>query len=170
MFQTFQLISMHIYDHFQALLVDDVMLDINKIATDLWIFSTEEFGYIKLPDEISTGSSIMPHKKNPDVLELLRAKSAVVDSYLFQIMGIIKSLPSGYNRDLQLTKEPLMNGIETTGECIKIMSLVVSKITVDKDRCKKAMTQELYATEEAYKLVKKGIPFRDAYKEIGKKF
>lgn len=147
-----------------------ITMDINKLATDLLLFSTEEFGYVKLPDKLVTGSSIMPHKKNPDALELLRAKSAVVDSYLFQIIGIAKSLPSGYNRDLQLTKEPLINGFKTTEECITVMTLVISKISFDRERCEKAMTKELYATEEVYKLVKKGVPFREAYRIIGKKF
>ncbi|MBI3026776.1 argininosuccinate lyase [Candidatus Woesearchaeota archaeon] len=147
-----------------------ITMDINKLATDLLLFSTEEFGYVKLPDKLVTGSSIMPHKKNPDALELLRAKSAVVDSYLFQIIGIAKSLPSGYNRDLQLTKEPLINGFKTTEECITVMILVISKISFDRERCEKAMTKELYATEEVYKLVKKGVPFREAYRIIGKKF
>lgn len=150
--------------------MSQIMMDINKMATDLLIFSTDEFGFVKLPGKLATGSSIMPHKKNPDALELLRAKSSVVDSCLFQVISIAKSLPSGYNRDVQLTKEPLMKGLETTEECLKVMALIVSEIIFDREKCSKAMTKELYATEEVYKLVKKGVPFRDAYRKIGKKF
>ena len=83
---------------------------------------------------------------------------------------MISNLISGYNRDLQLTKEPVISSVETVKDCIKIMILAVSKIKIDKKKCKEALTKELYATEEAYKLVKKGIPFREAYMEVSKKF
>ncbi|HLC65615.1 MAG TPA: argininosuccinate lyase, partial [Candidatus Nanoarchaeia archaeon] len=109
-------------------------------------------------------------KKNPDVLELIRAKYYVVLGEEFKVKSMIGNLPSGYNRDSQLTKEPLMNSIETTKSCLRMMALVLSGIKVNEENCKKAMTPELYATEEAYRLVKKGVPFRDAYRKIGEKF
>jgi len=148
----------------------NVMYTLNKLASDIILFSMQEFGYFELPKEFTTGSSIMPQKKNPDVLELVRAKYAMVLGYEFQLKNLISNLPSGYNRDLQLTKEPLMNGIETTKDCLEIIDLVVSKLIINKENCKKAMTDELYATEKVYNLVKKGKSFREAYKEIKKDF
>ncbi len=94
------------------------MFDLNKIATDLIIFSVPEFGYFELPEEFYTGSSIMPQKKNPDVLELLRAKYYLVVSNEFQIKSIVGNLLSGYNRDLQLLKDPTMKGLGITKESL----------------------------------------------------
>lgn len=146
--------------------LSQIMLDLGKLANDLIMFSMDEFSYFSLPDEFCTGSSIMPHKKNPDVLELVRAKGAVVHSYYLQVVEIAKSLHSGYNRDLQLTKEPLMKGFETTIAAVNIMSLVISNIKVNKDNCKKACTPEIYSVQKAYKMVKNGTAFRDAYKSL----
>jgi argininosuccinate lyase len=150
--------------------LNQIMQDLNKIATDLIIFSMPEFSYFQLPEEFCTGSSIMPHKKNPDVLELIRAKYHVLSSYDYQIRNTTSNLISGYHRDLQLTKEPVFNGFEIVKDSLSIMTLVFSKLNVNRGKCHKAMTKELYATEEVYRLVKKGIPFRDAYKIISDKF
>ncbi len=150
--------------------VSQIMFDLNKLATDLLLFSMKEFGYIELPSEICTGSSIMPQKKNPDVLELVRAKYHVVVAEEMKIKGIIGNLMSGYNRDLQLTKEPLFNAIEITTQSLQVMTIVIAGMVVNKQKCLAAMTPELFATEEAYKLVKNGLSFRDAYKEVGKKY
>ena len=144
-----------------------IMIDLGKLSTDLILFSTPEFGYFELPKEFCTGSSIMPQKKNPDVLELARAKVSVVESCLFEVNGIIKNIISGYNRDFQLTKEPLMKGAEVTNDTIKIIDLVIKGMKVNKTNCIKACTPEIFATDKALELVKKGIPFRDAYKEVG---
>jgi len=146
-----------------------IMFDLNKLATDFTIFNMQEFGYVSLPGEFCTGSSIMPQKNNPDVLELIKSKYHVVLGEEFKVKSIISNLMSGYNRDVQLTKEPLFNSIDITKDCLKIMSLIISKLKINKKNCKKAMTKELYATEEAYKLVKKGVPFREAYKEVAEK-
>lgn len=145
-----------------------IMFDLNKIASDLIIFSMPEFGYFELPKEFCTGSSIMPQKKNPDVLELMRAKYHVVVSYEFQIKSIIGNLLSGYNRDLQLTKKPTMEGFDITKESLSIMSLVFGDLKVNKENCQKSLTKEIFATERAYKLVKRGMPFREAYKRVSK--
>ncbi len=142
-----------------------VMLDINKLATDMMLFSTSEFGFIELPDEFCTGSSIMPQKKNPDVLELLRAKHGTMSGHSAQIAAVIANLPSGYNRDFQLTKEPLIKGVEVAKETITAMTLVTANFKVNKEKCEQAMTRELYVTGKAYELVKKGMPFREAYKK-----
>lgn len=149
--------------------LSNVMFTLNKLASDMILFSMQEFGYFELPKGFTTGSSIMPQKKNPDVLELVRAKYSIVLGYEFQLKNLIANLPSGYNRDLQLTKEPLIKGIETTKDCLEIMDLVVSKLKINNEACKKAMTKELYATEKVYNLVKKGASFREAYKEVKKK-
>jgi len=144
------------------------MLDLNKIASDLILFSMSEFGYVELPDEFCTGSSIMPQKKNPDVLELLRAKYHVVSSYEFQVSRLTSDLISGYNRDIQLTKEPVMNGFSTTLDSLEITTLLFQNLVVNKVKCESALDDEIFATERVYKLVKKGIPFRDAYMQIAK--
>ncbi|MAE42828.1 argininosuccinate lyase [Candidatus Woesearchaeota archaeon] len=150
-------------------LMSQIMYDLNKLSTDLILFNMKELGYISLPIEFCTGSSIMPQKKNPDALELLRAKYHIILGEEFKVKSLIGNLISGYNRDIQLTKEPIITSLETTKDCIKIMALVLSKINVNKKKCKKAMTSELFATEEAYKLIKQGIPFREAYKKVSKK-
>ena len=150
--------------------LSQIMLDLNKLSTDLMLFSMQEFGFISLPKELCTGSSIMPQKKNPDVLELVRAKYHVVLGEEFKVKSMIGNLISGYNRDLQLTKEPVINSVETVKSCIKMMVLVVSKIKINEKKCEDALTKELYAAEDAYKLVKKGVPFREAYKKVGRKF
>jgi len=147
-----------------------IMLDINKIASDLIIFSMPEFGYFELPREFCTGSSIMPQKKNPDVLELLRAKYHVVVSCEFQVKNIISNLLSGYNRDIQLTKGPTMKGIKTTKESLSIASLVFKNLKVNRKKCNDALTEEVYATKRVYKLVKRGIPFREAYEIVSKEY
>jgi argininosuccinate lyase len=147
-----------------------LMLDLNKMSTDAIMFSMPEFGYFVMPKELTTGSSIMPHKKNPDVLELVRGNYHVVSSYGCMIDSIIGNLPSGYNADLSLTKGPAMRSISITKRSLSVMALFIGKLAVDKAACKKAMSQELYATNEAYDLVKKGVPFRKAYKEIAKKY
>ncbi len=143
-----------------------IMQDLSKIANDLILFGMEELGYFTLPDKFTTGSSIMPHKKNPDVLELIRAEASVVESNLFQINSIASKLLSGYNRDGQLTKEPLMNSFETTLSSINIMNLVLNGLKVNKENCIEAFSKDIFATDEVLNLVKKGVPFREAYKQV----
>ena len=142
------------------------MLDLNKIASDLILFSADEFGFVELPIEFCTGSSIMPQKKNPDVLELLRVKYHIVSSYEFQVSSISSNLISGYNRDIQLTKEPVMKSFAITSGSLAISVLLFQNIAINKEKCKVAMTEDLFATERVYDLVKTGIPFRDAYKQF----
>ncbi|MEA2036748.1 MAG: argininosuccinate lyase [Nanoarchaeota archaeon] len=146
----------------------NIMATLNKLSSDVILFSMQEFGYFGIPKDFTTGSSIMPQKKNPDVLELVRAKYSIVLGYEFQLKNLIGNLVSGYNRDLQLTKEPTIKGIEITKECVKIMNLVVNGLKVNKANCEKAMTKELYATEKVYELVSKGLSFREAYKNVKK--
>lgn len=145
-----------------------IALDLQRLANDLILFSMDEFGYFHLADEFCTGSSIMPHKKNPDVLELVRAKSAVINSYYFRVIEIVKGLPSGYNRDFQLTKEPLIKGFKLTLETVEIMNLVIANLKVDKENCQKACTEEIYSAKKVFELVGKGTPYREAYQKISK--
>lgn len=147
-----------------------IMLDLNKIASDLILFSTTEFGFFKLPKELCTGSSIMPQKMNPDVLELVRANYHVVSGYEGMLKGICSNLISGYHRDFQLTKGPLIKSVGITLDSLKVMGKVISGLELDKGKMEGAMSEELYATEKAYKLVDQGVPFREAYKKIGKEF
>jgi argininosuccinate lyase len=150
--------------------LSQVMFDLNKMAEDIIVFSMPEFGYFAIPKEFSTGSSMMPQKSNPDVLELVRANYHVVNSYESRVKGIIGNLPSGYNRDLQLTKGPVIKSFCISKMSISVMSALMGRLRVDRERCAAAMTEELYATESAYGMVRLGIPFRDAYKRVAKKY
>ncbi len=145
-----------------------IMNDLARLSNDLIVFSMDEFGFFKLPDEFCTGSSIMPQKKNPDVLELIRAKSAKIDSNLYFVKNTVSKLQSGYNRDLQLTKEALMESFNIAVSSLRIFKTVIEKMAVNRENCIKACTPELFAADYAYELVKKGMPFRDAYKEAAK--
>jgi len=154
----FEVMLIHALSQFTA--------DLNKMANDLILFNMQEFAFVKLPEQFCTGSSIMPQKKNPDVLELLRAKHHVVTACEFQVSNIVSNLISGYNRDLQLTKEPMMKAFKVTIESMKIAALLILNLNVDKEKCEQAMSADLYATEKAYELVKQGVAFRDAYLQV----
>ena len=150
--------------------LSQVMFDLNKMANDLITFTIPELGYFEIPPEFCTGSSIMPQKQNPDVLELLRAKYYTILSYESQIKTLIGNLLSGYNRDLQLTKEPTIRALEITKKSLSIAKLIIENLKVNEEKCKKGLTEEIYATERVYKLVEKGVPFRKAYQKISKKY
>ncbi len=145
-----------------------IMFDLNKISSDLILFSIPAFGYFVLDERVCTGSSIMPHKKNPDVLEIIRANYFRVLSKEFEVKNIIGNLISGYNRDLQLTKKPVFEGFKITKNSLNAMQIVFQNLKVDKKNCKKAMTEELYSVEKVADLVKKGVSFREAYKQVSK--
>ncbi len=154
---------------FEALLLglcSQVMLGLNRLASDLLQYSTREFGFVRLPERLCTGSSLMPQKRNPDILELVRGRFHVVAGEEMKIKNLTAGLMSGYNRDVQLTKGPLFAGLDTTLDCLHAMSLVVGEMTVDELACRKALTDELYATERAHRLVSRGIPFRAAYRSV----
>lgn len=150
--------------------LSQIMLDLQRLAYDLILFSMEEFGYFILPERFCTGSSIMPQKRNPDVLEIVRGSLAIVHSGYLRVMEILKGLPSGYHRDLQLTKEPLMRGFRQTLKTIEVVRLVLAGLKVDEERCRKACTTEVYATDRVFELVKKGVAFRDAYRRISRMY
>lgn len=150
--------------------LNDIMLDLNKMSMDILLFSMSEFGFMELPSELCTGSSIMPNKKNFDVLELIRANYHKNVGFEFEVKNIIGNLISGYNRDLQLTKQPTINGIDITKDSLEVMNHVLKNLKINKQKCKKAITEDLYATEKVYNLINKGVTFREAYKKISKEF
>ncbi|MCF6288730.1 MAG: argininosuccinate lyase [Proteobacteria bacterium] len=139
-----------------------VMLNIRRFSWDLSLFMTSEFNFISLGTTHTTGSSIMPNKSNPDVVELIRASLATIEGCMAQIQALI-SLPSGYQRDLQLSKEPLIKGILLTKQILKLMPGLIQAIKFNKDNMLKAITPEMMATDQALAHVKSGINFRDAY-------
>jgi argininosuccinate lyase len=137
---------------------------LEKFACDLSLFSSEEFGLVNLPIELTTGSSIMPQKRNPDLAELLRARPSKVRAALTEMSGVSSKLPSSYHRDLQYTKAPLVKGIEETFACLEMFKLLVEGMKFNGERLKKAMYPELFATYYANNLVMQGMSFRDAYR------
>ncbi|MFA5995490.1 MAG: argininosuccinate lyase [Patescibacteria group bacterium] len=143
-----------------------IMGTLAKFANDVLVFSMTETGFIELPKEYCTGSSLMPQKKNGDVFELTRGKVKVMLGYLVTTMEIQNTLLSGYNRDSQLTKEPLLKGLALFANTVKIMNLVTPVLTLNKDKCINAFSSELFAADYALDLVKDGMPFRDAYREV----
>jgi len=150
--------------------LSQIMLVLNRLASDLLLFSTREFGFVTLPESFTMGSSIMPQKKNPDVLELVRGKYHVVLASEFEIKRMIGNLTSGYQRDLGLTKEPLFRALDTTQESLEVMSRIAAALEIDAAACAAAMTREIYATEEAYRLVQQGVPFREAHRMIRERY
>jgi argininosuccinate lyase len=155
---------------FEAMVLDQcdyITLTLSKLAQDMILFSLPEFGYFTLPQELCTGSSIMPQKRNPDGLELTRSRSAVVSSCSERVKSIIRSLPSGYNRDFQDTKEPLMTGTKTALTSVRVMKLMIERLAVHPDRLIAGCKSELYATDEVLKRLSQGGSFRDVYKEVG---
>ncbi len=147
-----------------------VMLTLNRLATDLLLFSTVEFGFVRLPPALCTGSSIMPQKQNPDLLELIRAKYHVVRAEEQKVLSLVGNLMSGYQRDLGLTKEPLFTAFDETFASLAMMARVIADLRIDEAACRSALTKEIHATEEAYRLVAEGMPFRDAYRKVGEKY
>ena len=154
---------------FEAIVVGalvNVMADLNKLASDLILFSMDEFGFFSLPREICTGSSIMPQKLNPDVLEILRAHYHEVLANEFGIRSMTGDLISGYHRDFQRTKKPLMESFAITESSLQVAAYVIENLAVNRMACERACTDEIHATERVNKLVKQGVPFRDAYRQV----
>jgi len=144
-----------------------VMNDLSKLSSDTILFALPEFGYFTLPEKYCGGSSSLPQKKNPAQLELTRAKTAAVQGQLFIILGITRGLYSGYNRDFQETKRPLIEGFNTTADALEVVEMVFSNLTVNEQTCRDAFTPEVFAADAANELVGQGMPFRDAYRKIG---
>jgi argininosuccinate lyase len=142
-----------------------MMQDLSRLASDLLLYYTQEFGYVELAPEVTTGSSIMPQKRNPDALELIRAGSATVHACLNEGLMITAKLPSGYQRDLQRLKQPLFRGIDLAGESIDVMCRIIAGVRFVPERIQ--LSDGLGAAERANRLVVgEGIPFREAYRRI----
>ena len=145
-----------------------IMLDLSKLAQDILLFSTVEYGFFQVPQELCTGSSIMPQKRNLGVMELVRARTQTVLALQQQILGIVSGLPSGYNMDYQETKRPFMEALDVVQESLEICTLVVSALGVNTERLTAACTFELFAADRAYELASVAkLPFRDAYRIVG---
>lgn len=145
----------------------NVAATLGKLAMDAALFLNQNFGFISFPEELTTGSSIMPHKKNPDVFELIRAKSNSLQALPNEIALLTANLPSGYHRDLQLLKEKLFPAIQTLKECLRMTHLMLSAIEVKEGILEDEKYKYLFSVEEVNKLTLSGVPFRDAYKKIG---
>jgi argininosuccinate lyase len=146
-----------------------MMQDLSRMASDLLLFYTQEFAYVSLAPEVTTGSSIMPQKRNPDVLELLRASSATTQACLNEALMITAKLPSGYQRDLQRLKAPLFRSIDLAVESVDIMAYLLEGLEFRPDNIR--LDEGIFATAEAYRLVtEEGMPFREAYREVAKRY
>ena len=146
-----------------------IMLDLSKLSSDVILWSMPEFGYFKLPAEFCPGSSLMPQKRNPGPFELTRSRAAIVTANLVQVLEIVRPLISGYHRDFQDTKKPLMTGVEAAHSTLQVCALTMSKIEVDVERCIAVFTPEVFSTDRVMELVKnEGMAFRDAYREVAK--
>jgi len=150
-----------------AAAVSNVAATLSKLSMDACLYLNQNFAFISFPEELTTGSSIMPHKKNPDVFELVRAKCNSLEALPNEIMLLTSNLPSGYHRDLQLLKEKLFPAFATLKDCLNMIGLMLSNIHVNKDILADEKYKYLFSVEEVNKLVLKGVPFRDAYKKVG---
>ena len=138
-----------------------------KMAFDACMFNSQNFGFVKLPAECTTGSSIMPHKKNPDVFELLRAKCNRLQALPTDIIMIMNNLPVGYFRDLQIIKELFIPAINELKECIKMATYIIQRMEVNENILDDSRYDAMFSVEEVNRLASEGMPFRDAYKKVG---
>ena len=138
-----------------------------KMAFDACMFNCQNFQFVKLPKECTTGSSIMPHKKNPDVFELIRAKSNKLQSLPQQIMMIMNNLPVGYFRDLQIIKEVFLPAFDELNDCLRMAAYIINKMEVNDHILDNPMYDPMFSVEEVNRLAAAGMPFRDAYKKVG---
>ncbi|MDB5248769.1 MAG: argH [Segetibacter sp.] len=147
--------------------LSNVAATLNKLAMDCCLYMNQNFSFISFPDNLTTGSSIMPHKKNPDVFELIRAKCNQLQALPNDVTLLTTNLPSGYHRDFQLLKEYLFPAFVTMNGCIDMMHLMISNMKVKQDLLNNEQYRYLFSVEEVNKLVLQGTPFRDAYKKVG---
>jgi argininosuccinate lyase len=148
--------------------ISQLATTLSRLAMDVCLYNSQNFGFIELPSSLTTGSSIMPHKKNPDVAELLRGKSNKLKAAPNQLQLLMSNLPSGYHREFQLTKEILMPAIDEIKDCLEITHYMVSNMKVKANLLKDSKYDLLFSVEEVNKLVVQGMPFREAYVQVGK--
>jgi len=154
-------------ERIMAQAMSNVAATLGKLAMDATLFLNQNFSFISFPDELTTGSSIMPHKKNPDVFELIRAKCNALQALPNELTLLTSNLPSGYHRDLQLLKEKLFPAIGALKDCLRMTHLMISAIRVKENILSDEKYKYLFSVEEVNKLVLSGMPFRDAYKKVG---
>lgn len=140
---------------------------ISKLAFDACMFNSQNFGFVKLPDNCTTGSSIMPHKKNPDVFELTRAKCNKIQALPSTIMMIMNNLPSGYFRDLQIIKEVFLPAFDDLKDCLQMTAYIINRMKVNEHILDNPIYDNMFSVEEVNRLAREGMPFRDAYKKVG---
>jgi argininosuccinate lyase len=150
-----------------AMALSSIAATLGRLSMDCCLYLSQNFGFISFPPELTTGSSIMPHKKNPDVFELIRAKCSRIQSIPNELTLLLNNLPSGYHRDLQLTKEILFPAIEELKACMHLMHLMLSNMSVKDDILKDEKYKYLFSVEEVNRLVNEGLPFREAYRQVG---
>jgi argininosuccinate lyase len=145
--------------------------DLGRLAADLCLFATEEFGFVELPAAFTTGSSMMPQKRNPDLFELARGRSGEAAAALAEVLSITAKMPSGYHRDLQLLKKPLFRGFDSVQATARLLAHAIGGVRFREDRLRAAMDPSLRAAEAAYRLVRdEGVPFREAYRRVAAEF
>ena len=152
-----------------AFALSSVAGTLSRFAMDICLYMSQNFGFVSFPDELTTGSSIMPHKKNPDVFELIRGKCNKIQALPYELTLITSNLPSGYHREFQLLKEGLIPAIQNLKSCLEIFTFSLKSIQVNDDILKDPKYDYLFTVEEVNELVQQGIPFRDAYKIVGEK-
>ena len=144
-----------------------IAASLSRLSMDACLYLNQNFGFISFPNELTTGSSIMPHKKNPDVFELIRAKCNRIQSTPNELTLLVNNLPSGYHRDMQLTKEILFPAIEELKACLQLMQLMLSNLSVNDNILDDEKYRYLFSVEAVNELVNQGVPFREAYKQVG---
>lgn len=149
-----------------AFALASVAATLSKLAFDACLFNSQNFSFVKLPDSCTTGSSIMPHKKNPDVFELIRAKSNKLQALPEQIMLVINNLPSGYFRDLQIIKEVFLPAFDELEDCLRMTTYIIQRMEVNAHILDNSMYDPIFSVEEVNRLSAEGVPFRDAYKQV----
>ncbi len=143
-----------------------ITIELSRLAEDLISFSDDQFGYFKIPEEFTTGSSIMPQKENPDVLELVRGRASAFSGKINELYNVLQGLRSGYSRDLQETKRAMMEGLDTVSGCLRILQPLISELEVNEENLLSGFSEEVFATDKVFSLVKQGTPFREAYREV----
>ncbi len=150
-----------------AMAIASIASTLSKLAMDNCLYLNQNFGFISFPEELTTGSSIMPHKKNPDVFELIRGKCNRIQAAPNELTLLTNNLPAGYHREMQLTKEIIFPAIQSLRQCIEMMHLMLSALSVNKKILQDKKYTYLFSVEKVNELVNKGIPFRDAYTQVG---
>ncbi|WP_321285474.1 argininosuccinate lyase [uncultured Sunxiuqinia sp.] len=151
-----------------AFAISSIAATLSKLAFDVCLFMSQNFGFVTLPDELTTGSSIMPHKKNPDVFELIRSHCNKLQALPNQIALMVNNLPSGYFRDLQIVKEVFLPAFEEMMSCIKIANFALGEMTIKENILDDEKYRYVFSVEDVNRLVQAGVPFRDAYVKVGK--